>query len=892
MPTTAPHAHRIAAATAEETAVVPPRAVIAVVAVLAAAWIAAGSTGVLGDPLRRALCAFALAVAAISGWPRRKTAIGDGLLAAAFAAAALAMIASRLPTINVLAVSMAAAGLARLQTGTSAHAVRIAAVATAVLGLFRWACAAIPVVCLTADGLGGMLGSLVGWIAGKALSVGATFGGVDFLVLTGALAVGWSMHTPRPRRYRVGYVCAGVALGHLFYLAVLAHCDDLLTALPDVVQPAAAEDHRLGAWAWADAVRALLPWNLPVLAAAIHLTIAAAMFRWSPLVSSATPEGGGAEDDGRNTLCARTTRYARRFGPLVLALLLPWLTGLGLSRSTLDGKSVVAYQQGYVRWTVPQYDHQPPADKPRATECGLLPVLVESLGGECVLSPDLGADDLARADVVLLLHPDRPWTADQSEDIRKFVEDGGAVLLAAGPPVVDYGGEDAYASSANELLESLGAAMRFRHDVATPVIARWQHGLQTAAHPVACAGVGRRNGPGLTSSASIDVGWPARPLLTGRYGFSGPAIATAGIPTAATPASIWQPDAGQRLGDLVLAAEQRIGRGRIVVLADTAILGNDATAASYVFTGRLLSYLAGGSAGPQAGGRQWLGLVVVLTLVGVLLWRPDWRQTALIAMALAASATGCTAVMRHTSRVVPDGRRNDAPNALAYIDASHLEAYSSETWADDGIGGLQRQLMREGYLPLLLLPEVTGERLEGAGLLISIGPARAFTAAEIQTVRKFVESGGTLICMAGAEQAAALKPLLAEFGFRVSVTPLPATSTDREPVPLGMGVLKSDQVSVAGGLVSLRTTASWEVRGRTDAVAIARWHDGSKDREFIVARSGGKGTVAVIGDTLLAVNRNLEPAPGELTENVRFWRWFLPQVTDRPVWPPAEEVAP
>ena len=49
----------------------------------------------------------------------------------------------------------------------------------------------------------------------------------------------------------------------------------------------------------------------------------------------------------------------------------------------------------------------------------------------------------------------------------------------------------------------------------------------------------------------------------------------------------------------------------------------------------------------------------------------------------------------------------------------------------------------------------------------------------------------------------------------------------------------------------------------------------------------------LIGDTYLATNQNLESATGRFAENIEFWRWLLPRVTDREAWiPPNEDSAP
>jgi len=223
---------------------------------------------------------------------------------------------------------------------------------------------------------------------------------------------------------------------------------------------------------------------------------------------------------------------------------------------------------------------------------------------------------------------------------------------------------------------------------------------------------------------------------------------------------------------------------------------------------------------------------------------------------------------------------------LACIDASHLEAYSSDTWNDFGIAGFSRNLMRCGYLPLLL-PELTPERLEHAELLISIGPARRFSPAERKTVRDFVEqSGGTFICMAGAEHAAASRELIEQFGFRIPPSPVAPTQQTREAEPLGgfpTLYINTDKLRAR-----MQSYASWEVEcNEPDRQIMAEGSDGLPYRPFIVSQPVGRGTVVVVGDTYLATNQNLESAVNTFSENVNFWRWLLTHVTEQEDWMPS-----
>ena len=884
---------------AEKSSAVPPGAIVAVVAGIAAAWIAAGSTGLLGHALRHALTWIALGTAVVAAWPRRDRSLAGLVVLGLAVILGLALTASSVPTVNVLAVAVVTAGLARANSGLTGRAVLLAALAATMLGAFRLAYTTIPAVWLVANATGGAMGRLAGCITGEPLSVGTTFGGLDFLVLMAALYVGWLLCTSRPRLSRAIYAAVAILAGHLLYLIVLSYANKLLAALPAVVVPQASDNDRLGVWAWGNAARTLIPWNLPLLAGVIQATIAAAMFRWATWMPVLQPVKGAAARDkapGARTPTSNPSPLA--LGPVLLAIFIPVLTALSLSSSDLGGKRIVAYDQGHqVDWPksgvrgeglgVRGLGNRDPSPQPLTPNpsppipnlYSMLPRFVESLGGRFVVSPELSEQDLAAADVLLLLHPDKPWPEERLERVWEFVRGGGSLLLVAEPQIH----EDDSNSSFNDVLEP--TAMRVRYDTAVSATGRtisrrgsWENSLEPSAHPAA-AGIGdRRNRFGVLLASSICIGWPACPVLVGRFGYSEP-----GSDALATLE--FQYDRGEKLGDLVLAAEQPMGRGRIVVLADALSLHDEVSANAYTFTGRLLGYLANKPAGPQAWWRQLLGFLAIAGLIGLLAWRADASVVAAGAGLLAVSLVCCTATSNWASRVLPDGR-DHSPNNLAYIDASHMEAYSSDTWGEEGIGGLTRVLIRNGYLPLLL-PELTRERLERAGLLISIAPARPFSAGERQAVRDFVHGGGSFICMVGAEEVAPCEQLLDQFDFYVLSSPAPPSEKVLEPQP--MGFFRTSYFDADDYRAYVQIYAGWEVKytGPGDQEMFTTlWAGGKAQRPVIICRQFGEGNVTLIGDTYFATNKNLESVDNVLTENVHFWRWLLTRLTGAPEWIP------
>lgn len=835
---------------------------VAVVAGIVAAWFAAGSTGLLAASLCHALTWGALAVALFAVWRRRRrTGLERGVMAAALGLG-IALTIPAAPVCNVLAVAAVLSALAWENAGMDRRALGLAALAVTVLGVYRLACTSISAVWLLADTAGHALGHFASFLTGKPLEIGATFGGLDFLVLMAALYGGWLSATARPRIARVAWGAAAILAGHLVYLLLLSYSHDLAAALPDPPPPVQDpyQDYYVPPpWSWSEALRTLLPWNLPLVAALIQGLLAGAMFRWAAWRAEEPRRGGGEDRDGLRTL--RPLPIWLELGPAALAILVPLVACLSLGSGDLSGRKIVAYERGRLNWDKPAVDR---FGRDAAGLYGMLPTLVKSLGGEFVRSTELSANDLDGADVLLLIHPTDRWVehADRFERIWDFVRSGGSLLVVAEPRTA----EDGPSASFNELLSPTGIEVRF--DTALAETGYWQHSLEPLAHPATVGLDDAHNSAGLVETSSIRTRWPACPLLVGRWGWSDPG-------SDAVLTGVRRFDPGERLGDLVLGAEQQVGAGRVVVLGDASGLTNEMSGNSYQFLGRLLGGLASRNSGPQVLWRQALGLLACLALIGLLVWRPAPARVGTVVV-LAGSLLLTSEVSLTSAKVLPDGR-SKAGNFLACIDAAHLGAYSGDEMHDDGLAGLRLTLMRNGYLPIMV-PQLTEEQLQRAGLLISVAPSRAFSAQESQAIQGFVERGGVFLMMVGAERAGPGTPLLEKFGLKVPPVSVDADAPGSQPLPMGfMRTLYGDTADSKTG-VTLRAAWPVETSSRSDHLVF-----GFEDRPIVAAVRVGQGRVVVIGDSAFATNRNVE-APRDATteqfrENAAFWQWLLGRVT-------------
>ncbi|MCE5302478.1 MAG: GldG family protein [Planctomycetaceae bacterium] len=838
----------------------PVDALVIVAAGAVAAWLAAGSTGLLGHGLQHALTWLALAVALIAACPKNRGTFGVWATLSGATLLAVLLTSSTVPTLNVLAVAVVLAAIAVVQRGLSSRIVLLGALAAVVLALYRLACDDIPMVWLAADFKGYVFGRLVGGLVGRPLSVGATFGGLDFLLVMTVFYVGWLICTEPPRGARAIWAAVAILACHVVYLTVLAYSETLLAALPDMVLPPESDTSNVGVWTVGNGLRMMLPWNVPLLAVALQVAVLVTMFHsatWKPVIELDEKQLKKLQEEKEKEEVPGAVLLADlvfRLGPPTLAVVAVVLVGLSLGRSDLTGKTVVAYEKGYLNWQKPQYDSSIDGSY------GLLPMFVEALGGKFQRSKDLSEKDLAAADVLVLIHPDEPWSEATLQRIWDYVRRGGSLLLAADPMVSDGRSR----SSFNDVLQP--TSIRVRRDTAVTRTGSWEQSYQVPAHPATVGLDDMKNRFGIELGSSLRVRWPAKPLLVGRWGWSDP-----GSDAALTGASSY--NAGEPLGDLPLAAEQSFGRGRVLVLGNASPLRNEMLANSYPFVGRLLGHLANSSSDPQAVWRELLGLLALLGLIALLVIRPNGWQILLTSAVLSLTLVCVASVGAHASRVLPDGRPHDIvdPNKLAYVDATHLEAFSSDLWTPHGVAGLLKSLMRHGYLPLLAT-DLSLERLQRAGLLISIAPAREFTGPQRAAIASFVGAGGTFLAIVGAEESRPIGPLLADFDFAVPHSPVPPGDVAEEPSPLGAkysGFGEGDQ--------QYRFYAAWPIQCNSGNVKPwSVWTDERGERPVIASHSDHGGTVVVIGDTHFASNENYDMNQGAM---VTFWRWLLSRVT-------------
>jgi hypothetical protein len=856
-------------------------AAVASVLVLAACW-ASGSTGLVAEPLRIAgtwlLLGTAVLLAGIgrrTGLPRPSWLWGLPLLLLILPQTGWTDARHEILLVAALAACLADAhrGAARSMLGS------------VTLGILLWGILSIvgrsnAAFWRLTEQCGVWMGDLAERLFGTKLSIGGSFGALELLVLLAILYAIWLKTTSGPRTGRAVLALVLVAGVHLGYLHLLARSPDLIAGLPEVAERSYEHPYTPPPWSWSAAVNTLLPWNLPLLAAIVQSSLLGLLFRWSRWPILDTIAGHTTE---HGACCPRIAVWLRGTRGVVLLMVfaagMTLVSDLSWGRTDLAGKVILANGQGRVDWRQPVHDRY---GRQSAGLFGMLPKLVQSLGGELRIVQQWDEEELSAADAVVLLHPTNEFSAECREQILAYVQRGGRLLVVA-EPHLRQGDE---ISEHNEFLA--GTSISVRRDVVVPMTSGWQHALQVTSHP-ATGNLNRRSNHYSTGiGSSLAIRWPARPLLIGRWGWSDP-----GSDSLFTGVQRWE--AGERLGDLVLAAEQSLGRGRVLVIGDGHSLTNEGGFRGYWLTGSLLAYLADGTSSPPAMGRQILLLFLAIGLTIALLMRSEPGCQLIVATVLAIGIAVWQPINAQATRMVPDGRllvddQDRIASRLAYVGGSHAEAYSDAPWSFDGIEGLALTLMRNDLLALHL-PQLTPEHLAAAGVYVSLAPSRTYSAGERRMLVDFVRRGGILICTVGAEETRGSRSLLADFGIRVPPSPVPTISTDFEPEPIGRTraiYLRVEHPGEAVHDLGVNFFAGWPVACIDDQGQVMIY--GTGDRPLAVRRNHGQGKVVVIGDSGFALNKNLEHMGGEPFqggyENSHFWRWLLTDLIDEQLWLP------
>ena len=370
------------------------------------------------------------------------------------------------------------------------------------------------------------------------------------------------------------------------------------------------------------------------------------------------------------------------------------------------------------------------------------------------------------------------------ETIWKFVADGGSLLVIGDHTFIKDqkmpGGKPERRLWLNEVLEPFD--IKFVNDSAKYFIGGWLQSMENPLHPLTIGIGDDQNEVGMVVGASLAVRGAARPVIVGKYGFL-----DAGDYRDSGRGYLGNLDfdMGEPMGQVIIAAEQRYGKGKVIVFGDTSAFANGIITNTGEFINRVFTHLALGSGHkpseyefnpasvrpPTDAGLTVLAMVLLAGAAVCLVLSGGH-----LPLPAAGFVLGLLIVAQASELAVPLGyakpySANASRLRLAYVDAYHMPKVSNEGWRDDSMTGLYANLMRNGFYTQNL-KSFDLKTLQRAELLVVVAPSVEFSARDVRVVREYVDGGGTVILSSGYEDIAATRRLLAEFRMDIPYTPL------------------------------------------------------------------------------------------------------------------------
>jgi hypothetical protein len=553
------------------------------------------------------------------------------------------------------------------------------------------------------------------------------------------------------------------------------------------------------------------------------------------------------------------------------------------------GKAVLYEKNSEMGFDIP---HFPKANQSFAPDdgfsVGALKRYLENMGGmvqslNSTTTTEL-KEALKGANILILMNLKKELSSDDKESIGDYVKNGGCLLIFAEHTSMFVQDRD-FASGRdylNDLLEPTG--IKINPDTAEYVPDRWLYAVSALPHPIT-----RDLDFDLTTSsvgASLNLSGSARPLFIGRFAFSDRANPTA---PGHLGDRLYEP--GEALGDLVIAACDTYGQGKVLVFGDTSCIFNNELPFRYQLIYNSASWLTGRKS--DLGDYQYFASALIL-LLGLAAYffagrtfavrtladrvfagrlfagqgsfgsktieKNSGRDHSGISLLLLIYIALAAALSLGLSASINDSRTTalEAPQEeVAWIDFTHLNQFNSENYRDDGVAGLTENLFRNGYLPQVLQKDQDiSEILKGSAAII-IAPNEDYTAKEAQEIQQFVNSGGLLILCAGYKSAVPLSTILKSFGLAIADTPLGSFPWIEETHATGGQAIVSPE-NLRLYWHKPKFMEAYPVRADGDYTPIAWMRYNGVLYNLIIQKKAGLGNVVLIGDSRFLLNENLE----------------------------------
>jgi len=670
--------------------------------------------------------------------------------------------------------------------------------------------------------------NLTGWLgsaSGAATSLGPSIAGVMTIALAAGFLVSMLYQERGTGRWLAGAALAWIAL--LVMLVWAAGVPLMLRGFNAALRWSGGPQSGMPVRGYPASVGVYLP---AVLFAALLL----------PLLLLAVPDRR-LRWSGRGPGHVALGRAAAALAAALLALMMSWPPARLAADPT--GIRVTFLDRGLVSWDVPSVERR---GLEQAGMFGLLPRYLASAGFQVRIDKDaLTEESLAATDVAVIINPTKELEASESARLAAFVKAGGGLMVLG-----DHTDLEGTMAPLNAILAPYGISFRF-DSAFTP--RHWRNDAGFLPGPMTRDLDDANSRFQQSTGGSLRLERGAAPVALARWGFSDAGDRN-NKDNAFLGDYIYQ--AAEPLGDLPIVAQARSGLGRVIVFGDTSAFQNNSMPLSWPFLSRVFQ-VAAAHPSRAAALASAVGLGGLCLLLAGCALRPErWAVAALAGSLLGMLAGAGITAAAEPAIDVRSGR-------MALVDACHFNDVSIDLWEGRALSGLNLNLARHGYLPLIWRDRSDGS-LERAQMLVVIAPRKPYTASEVAAIRQWIESGGELILSVGWEEK------------EVSGSLLRMADLDIDPVPLGpVPILRKIADSELFRRLQMEPhfAKAWPIARidpARDEVLYA-----SDSYPIVARRRMGQGGFTLVADSRFLLNKTLEEEGAVWEGNIAFLRTLL-----------------
>ncbi|MGA1841090.1 MAG: hypothetical protein ACMUIU_10735 [bacterium] len=467
--------------------------------------------------------------------------------------------------------------------------------------------------------------------------------------------------------------------------------------------------------------------------------------------------------------------------------------------------------------------------------------LVKNYSFDCGFIEDINPDELSNSSILVLIMPSRPYGIEEIKAIKGFVSAGGGLLV-----IGDHTDISNTLSALNPVIGQFGIRLRFD---TIWIQTNSRTNLCYRPHP-AIFDLERVN---FSVGASIDIDFPARPVIISKYG----TFSDLGDPANNAHAYLGnsKPDPGEKRNDLCLIADSLYGRGRVFVMGDSSYFQNASIYQNWAFAFRVFDWLNHCNDGNTKKRTLVVTIIILMAIILFLMvYRRLWPSILLPFLITVLVFSVWLSGLYNSIRFPKPEKIFDT----VFVDMAHHNEYTlywvDREKEDTCIDGLIGQIIRTGFFPVIDEHDpVTIEKLMDHKAIFIICPNKPFTDDEIEAISCFVENGGGLLLVEGPRKWAIPSALWERFGLIRDRYPLsvnrPVLSPFGLPIRLPYGNFRAQFIAhpMTEGISALNMVNPCRIQGGFPVAFI----DGIPVINF---KEFGEGRIIAIGDDRFFAN--------------------------------------